>query len=204
MADNLRLLTYNLPNLEIKIIMSLLASLLFILIDPYSSNFLVCLLFIVSLMSVAFYKIKCNLLLVNKLKLTCPGAWWEICSLAMPATYSACVDIVQVFDLMPVTVTCYTVSRDRTRRCSTVHLDPKNFKKNVLLPFWETEFQRACVWWFFLCQKTVSYFVCKNVHASMRVRRCTYVVLYACFRFVISVPPRHKGKGRVSQDKVCT
>ena len=31
--------------------------------------------------------IKCNLLLTNKLKLTGPGAWWEIHSLAMPATY---------------------------------------------------------------------------------------------------------------------
>ena len=26
---------------------------------------------------------------------------------------------------MSITVMCYTVSRDRTRRCSTVHLDPK-------------------------------------------------------------------------------
>ena len=33
---------------------------------------------------------------------------------------------------MPTTVTCYTVSRERTRRCSTVHLDPKNFSVNIL------------------------------------------------------------------------
>ena len=29
---------------------------------------------------------ECNLLLTNKLRLTCSGAWWEIHSLAMPAT----------------------------------------------------------------------------------------------------------------------
>ena len=37
--------------------------------------------------------VKCNLLLTNKLKLTGHGAWREIHSLAMAATYWACLDV---------------------------------------------------------------------------------------------------------------
>ena len=50
----------------------------------------------------------------------------------MPMTYRACVAVVYMFDMRHTTVTCYTVSRDRARCHSTVHLNLKNSIKSLV------------------------------------------------------------------------
>ena len=48
--------------------------------------------------------------------------YWEFDGLPMPVAPLVYVDVLQVLDLMPISVTCYIVSRDQPRRCSTVYL----------------------------------------------------------------------------------
>ena len=47
---------------------------------------------------------------------------WEFDGLPMPMAPLVYVDVLQVLDLMPISVTCYIVSRDQPCRCSTVYL----------------------------------------------------------------------------------
>ena len=49
----------------------------------------------------------------------------------MPMTYRACVAVVYMFDMRHTTVTCYTVSRDRARCHSTVHLNLKKIDQKL-------------------------------------------------------------------------